>query len=211
MARQPKIQHIFNLLFERVIASETLAKNCFNYKERRSGGFRNLSKHTIYLIMELAFLQMFLAWEDFLEESFVRYMCGGKTASGYRPNLYVSPSCLDHAYDILRGQRAFIEWSNAGEVLRRARLFFKDGKPYDPAIAGALQELEEMRIFRNGIAHRSATANEQFENLARRLLGYHPRGLVPGFLLASVHSASGQTFLHRYSDIIKTIAAQIVP
>jgi hypothetical protein len=211
MARHPKIQHIFNLLCERVTGSEILAENCINYRERRSGGFRNLRRRTIYLITELAFLQIFLAWEDFLEESFVRYMCGGKAASGYRPNLYVSPSCLDHAYDILRGQKAFIEWSNAGEVLRRARLFFRDGEPYDPAIAGALQEFEEMRILRNGIAHHSATANGQFENLARALLGYRPRGLVPGLLLASVHSASGQTFLRRYSDIVKTVAAQIVP
>lgn len=211
MPPRPRIQSLLTLLCGRVTASETLADNCPSFQERRSGAFRNLGRRTVYLIMELSFLRIFLAWEDFLEQSFVRYMCGGMTASGYRPQLYVHPASLEHAYDILRGQRAFIEWSNGSEVLQRARLFFKNGYPYHPAIAGALQELEEMRILRNGIAHRSATAIRHFEDLARRLLGYRPRGLSPGVLLASVHWPSGRTYLHHYSEVVKAVAAQIVP
>lgn len=210
MPPRPKLQSLLALLHDRVTASEMLADNCPGFQERRSGTFRNLGRRTVYLIMELAFLRIFLAWEDFLEQSFVRYMCGGMTASGFRPQLYVHPPSLEHAHDILRGQRPFVEWSNGGDVLQRARLFFKNGYPYDPAIAGALEELDDMRILRNGIAHRSTTAIKAFEDLARKLLGHRPRGLVPGLLLASVHSRSGHTYLRHYSEVVKAVVAQIV-
>lgn len=211
MPPRPRLQPLLTLLYDRVTASEMLADNCPSFREKRSGALRNLGRRTVYLITELAFLRIFLAWEDFLEQSFVRYMCGGMTASGYRPQLYVNPVSLDHAYDILRGQRAFVEWSNGGDVLQRARLFFRNGRPYHPAIAGALQELDEMRILRNGIAHRSAAAIRHFEDLARKLLGYRPRGVTPGLLLASTHSPSGRTHLHHYSEVIKAVAYQIAP
>jgi hypothetical protein len=162
-------------------------------------------------MLELSFLRIFATWEDFLEETFIRYMCRGKTASAYCPKCYATPTSMEHALAILKGSRPFASWTSPSEIRERAKLFFKGGEPYENAVASAARELEEMRQIRNSVAHRSGSAWDQFQDMARKNLGYRPRGLSPGSFLATSGPAPGKRFFEFYCDTIIALAGLIVP
>jgi hypothetical protein len=154
---------------------------------------------------------MFLAWEEFLEASFIRYMCGAITNNGYRPRVYVSPTSLDHAlkFFILK-PRDYVEWSNGQQVIERAEMVFHDGEPYKSAIRPSLTDLDNMRLIRNAIAHRSGTSWKKFETAVRLLYGSRPRGLTPGLFLGLTHLGTGNPYIDYYKDVLSVAASRIV-
>jgi hypothetical protein len=159
----------------------------------------------------MAFLGMFLAWEDFLEESFIRYMCGAVTGTHYCPKVYVSPTNLDHALKFfIVKPRDYVEWSSGQQVIERAEMVFRDGEPYKSAIRPLLTDLDDMRQIRNSIAHRSGTSWRRFEALVRRILGSRPRRLTPGLFLGLTHAGVGRPYIQHYKDVLSVAASRIV-
>jgi hypothetical protein len=61
---------------------------------------RGLPFFQVEQIAELAYLRVYASWETFLEESFIRFMCGAPSASGSRPRRYVGPRTIEHARDL---------------------------------------------------------------------------------------------------------------
>lgn len=167
----------------------------------------------IEMVTELAFLRLLLAWENFLEESFIRYMVGSKSPSGFCPARTVTPATLRKALEIICGDRQYVEWISASEVIRRAERFFKDGEPYKNALESALTDLSEMNTIRNRIAHRSKSSKEKFSDLVRRKLGYGKQGMTSGrFLLTAKPMTSPQiVFFDDYVKLIETAGRIIVP
>jgi len=180
----PSVQPSLAALTNKVKGSLILSQEASAFYQKRRGKIQRIAQSKVYLITELAFLQLFLAWEDFLEETFIRYMCGGKTESGYSPRLRLEAQNMNHALELLKGSRQYVDWVESREIQNRARIFFEEGGPYQSAIDGAITELNHLKIIRNRIAHRSKSAEHQFDELTRQqLLGYRPKGLTPGLLL----------------------------
>jgi len=149
----------------------------------------------VEMITELSFLRIFIAWENFLEESFIRYLVGAKSPSGYIPKRTVSPSNMEIAKKILSGERKeYIRWNSASEVVARAEIYFKDGEPYANAIRGATIDLDDMNIIRNRITHMSSTSKTKFNNFVRRRFGHGKSGMTPGRFLLTQQVAQ-TTFL----------------
>lgn len=159
-----------------------LADDATKFRESRSGTYRPIRKLTAYSIVELSFLKFYISWENFLEQTFVRYMCGGANSSGYSPVRYVQPRTIKHAFNMIRQERRYIDWTASDVVINRALLYFRDGEPYASAI-GSLPELEEMRKVRNRIAHRSEYSERAFVVLsttkARTLSERHDPWKIP--------------------------------
>jgi hypothetical protein len=163
-------------------------------------------------ISELSFLRIYVAWEEFLEESFARFLCGAKTQSGFQPRRYASPKNLDHAKALVTGLERggrFADWSKRETVLDRAQLLFKDGRPYAGPLRAAARELDDMRTIRDRIAHRSALVRANFLKLVERRLGlaYH---FPPGRFLLRNAAGGAQSHLALFSDAIILLAEQIV-
>src|SRR5450759_4504299 len=76
-------------------------------------------------IVELAFMQSFLTWEGFLEESFILYLLGKKSPSGFSPVRHAIPTNRQHAVDLLASDTRHTDWTAADRVVRRATRFFK--------------------------------------------------------------------------------------
>jgi len=164
------------------------------------------------LLAELSFLRIFLAWEEFLEETFIRYMRGAKTGSGYGPRCFVNPTTLEHASQILTSPRQYVDWTTPSEAIKRAKLYFHQGEPYASALLGATEDLQDMNTIRNRIAHSSAHAKQQFRSLVLRKFGYNPAGMGPGRLLLHTIPPHGQqTFFEHHANVILTLSAMIVP
>lgn len=164
-------------------------------------------------IVELAFLRSFLAWESFLEESFILHMLGKQPKKGKPPHRYVMPPNRKAAFTLTAEGRGYAKWEVASEVATRATRFFRDGRPYTAPLRAAQTKLDEARTLRNAVAHRSETAQKNFETLARNELGGSlPPGMtVGGFLnMSRPASVPPQSFLEHYLDSLQLVAETIV-
>lgn len=132
-----RLDFLLEMFENNINKSLTLVNNLNNYHEYRDGELRPILLKNMNLIAELVFLKIFISWESFLEQTFIRFMCGGVTSSGYCPDRYVKPKKLDHAMNILLQNREYLDWTRWNEVKIWAQNFFKNGEPYKPAILGS--------------------------------------------------------------------------
>jgi len=165
----------------------------------------------IEIIAEMAFLRVFMAWENFLEESFIRYLVGAASPAGYCPERFVNPPNMVIAEKLIKGEREYVRWNSASDVINRSDLFFKDGEPYKNVLQGATTELNEMNTIRNRIAHKSTYSKNKFTDFVRRTFGHRIRGMTPGrFLLTPKDASSRITYFDHYVEIIKYASRTII-
>lgn len=164
------------------------------------------------IIVEMAFLRIFVAWESFLEESFIRYAVGAVSPSGYAPSTLIHPRNIGHAQELVLSGRDYVPWNSASEVVRRSAPYFQDGEPYRSALDTAAVELDEMNTIRNRITHKSINSKSKFNAFIRRKFGHGVRGMTPGkFLLTLPSSSPPNTFLDYYIEVIRIASSMIVP
>jgi hypothetical protein len=166
------------------------------------------------MIAEIALVKLFISWEDFLEETFVRYLAGASSMGGRKPPRLVAVSGTDAARRILYSNtsRGYLNWTNAGEIVKRAEAYFRDGEPYSTPIRSITSEIDEMTVIRNRIVHESDVARKKFSSLIRSKLGHGGRGMTPGrFLLTLNKNLSPPTsFLDNYGAVLDVAAGMIV-
>lgn len=160
-------------------------------------------------IVEWALVKVHAAWESFLESSFIAYMLGEKTASGFGPSRYVFPNDAQHALALILAGREYFPWTSPDAVRRQSTLCFQNGQPFSDIVNSTI-ELQEVNTLRNTIVHGSRVAVEKFKTLVRdKMLTVPPRINPSTFLLAS---QSGQrTYFTYYCKKLSIIANKIVP
>ncbi len=149
-----------------------------------------------------AFLNLFIAWETFLEQSLGELMIGNLTISGSAPVRYVSPRTEKAARDIIKHVRPFFDYGNHGYVMTLVNQYFENGYPYEPHLSGVVQDLADLRTMRNASAHITSTTRLALENLALRVLQISSIGInLYTFLMATdPNSANGDTVYATYRD-----------
>ena len=90
-------------------------------------------------ITKAAFLNLFIAWETFLEASFAELMTGSATLNGLQPVKYVSPISLVAARDLVIGHNRYFDYGQHQNVLKIAGLYFQGGHPYEKHLKIFLQ------------------------------------------------------------------------
>ncbi|MDP2918948.1 MAG: hypothetical protein Q8O43_01850 [Dehalococcoidia bacterium] len=181
------------------------------YYRKRAKNYVPVTQQQKQVMTELAFLHLFLAWEDFLEQSFIRYMCGATTSVGYSPKRFISPTALSHALQIVQTRnRSYADWTDIDEVMNLARLYFANGDPYDSALRPMLVDFKHMNTIRNSIAHRSGTSQTKLRDTTRGLVGYLPRKLTAGVLLMTLVPTENITFLEKYCHLVRVAAQRII-
>ncbi len=171
-----------------------------------------LSQEQTYSIVELTFVRMCASWEEFLETSFVCYMTGTKTASGFGPVRYVLAPDKNHASAIIRGDREYVRWTTPSSLSDRARLCFKEGDPYSRVIDSVSNDMQDINTVRNAVAHSSIGAFEKFKSLVREKLGTAPLGVRPAtFLLTTKKAGSSANYMSYYYNKMKMIAHRVIP
>jgi hypothetical protein len=129
-------------------------------------------------VVELAFLGLVAAWDEFLEQSFVRYLAGAKSSDGSSPSLRLGKAHdIAHAYHIISGDPAFdptknySRFSDTRWVIDLSKIYFERGSPYATALHPNHQVLQHATRLRNRVAHNSTKSREDFKRTARALLG----------------------------------------
>ncbi len=166
------------------------------------------------MLIELAFLKSFLAWEKFLEESFVLYLLGKKSPRNYSPKRFIEPPNREYAIKLtLPENRLYADWDNHETVQIRAQRFFVNGEPYYRILTSNTYLFRELQTVRNAMVHRSTSSHEKFEKLVRDQLGALPPRLNVGkfLIITQPHSNPPVSFFDRYLTQITRSAHQIIP
>lgn len=208
---RPKVNTHLTIFMKRIDEACNLVDEMKEYKIVRDGNIRQIKSASASKIIEMAFLEMFLSWEEFLESSFIKYMCGAKTISGYHPKRFAFPPNIEHAqkFLLLNGRR-YSDWSNPQDVIQRAETVFSNGDPFASALRPSVGNLENIRTIRNAIAHKSGTALQKFFDIVRQNLGSKPRGITPGMFLQKINQNTNISYFDYYRQILETASNLIV-
>jgi hypothetical protein len=164
-------------------------------------------------IVELAFMKAFLTWEGFLEESFILYLLGKKSPTGYKPVRHALPTNRQHAVELLASDTRHTDWTAADRVVKRATRFFKGGHPFVNVIHPQIHLLDNLKTIRNALSHESEEAADKFETFVRNELTYFPPGMLPGTFLVALkpHHSPPTTYLQFYAENFRSMAEAIIP
>lgn len=125
-----------------------------------------------FYVYEAAYLVVFSAWENLLEQALVRFLCGYSCSRGS----FVRPSGLPHfrslatAHAALVGKKGFVLWHDPAQVIKRCNAWLV-GAPHVAIVGSAIAELERYATIRNHIAHRSLDTRKKFDLVALALVG----------------------------------------
>lgn len=126
-------------------------------------------------LYEMAYLRIFLAWEVFLEESFVRSLCGYHTVMG-PPDLIVSKQkSLADARIAMLGTSYYVTWASPHLIVIRCQRFLRNSG-HETVVASNQIRLKWFAATRHRIAHSSAHAKSRFGDATMNLAGRRYRG-----------------------------------
>ena len=152
---------------------------------------------------ELRFVRATLAWEEFLEQTFLCYLRGCRSVIGRSYALSVSAATnLASAQAAAIGTAPFGKWLNERWTLNRATAVFTGVHPYT-ALASPV--FPEIRGIRNRIVHRSRNVRIEFQRIVVSLYGSTRPGMTPGRLLSD--SVLGIPRIDSYLNLLKTVAS----
>lgn len=193
---------------------QTLAADSQTFQLVHGRMSSHIGQRRVELIVGACALGIHLSWEDFVEATFIRYLCGAKTRNSFSPTLNSGrQKRIADALAMLLGTQQYLSWS-IKSTLSRAQAHFLNGDPYQQSIAAIRGPLEDLIVVRNRFAHRSSFSQSEFRSLVRREYGYLPRGITPGRFLLSAPINKGFTYpnyLDYYSQFLLSAARLICP
>ncbi len=134
-------------------------------------------------LYELAFLRVFIEWEIFLEQTFVRYLCGYRSIHGlYPPTAGSYCTTIFAAGSLIFGTNGFALWHNPTRVVNRSQQHLTLC-PHEVVIQSNIARLEHFAAVRHRIAHGQIDAKRKFDAATMALCGRRYRGGRPGRFL----------------------------
>lgn len=227
--RPPRVDHVREALLREIGSSQSLisAIQVIPLSVRFTARPHLHPKYTRQVV-ELAFMGMVSAWEEFLERSLVRYVAGAQTASGFHPtHKFGKANNLGHAYELLSQDvdynptKHYLKVTDPRWVWRTADFFFSQ-HPYS-GLSQYSDLLKHGSSIRNRVAHSSEKCRTDFKATVVYFL--HPAGnaLAQGYgagdlLMTSVQRHFAQQAIQRnlthfqaYAELYESLARQIVP
>lgn len=180
--------------------------------KKLSVAIKNSNLHQIQKesVVELAFLRIFIAWENFLEDSFLRYLIGGRSCSGKVPQKFINPPNIKKAEEIIAGEKnKYIQWNLLEYIIPRSEIYFKDGEPYKNILQTIAVDINNMNKIRNRITHQSKRSGDDFKIFIRQEFGHGIKGMTPGRLLLKNKDNQTITYFDYYSGIIEKTGDEI--
>jgi hypothetical protein len=158
-----------------------------------------------------AFLNLYIAWESFIEDALTKLMSGGATISGVHPTRYVSPLTQDAAKGMVIGINRYFDYANHDNVRKTINMYFDGGYPFEPHLSAIATDLGDLRTMRNSSAHITTTTQKALEALAQRIFSTPQPGIDLYQLLTATHPSSGgkATVFEEAKSKLLTVAALI--
>lgn len=150
-------------------------------------------------IVENSFMKIYLAWEQFLEKTFIAYLQNATDMKGLTYTRYGIPLNDQHAYDMLRGTKNYPDWTKLEDINRLSKIYFDNSGPY-AILTSSSVELLEMKTIRNRISHVSENSLKQFNSLLAKNISQI--NIEPGDYLMTLKDGAN-TYFTFYVDMLK--------
>jgi hypothetical protein len=162
-------------------------------------------------ITDSAYLKIFIAWETFLEDSFIQYMLGEHSISGKVIGCCVQPKYKKHANNLLIGTQRYVDWSNPDIIRKLCNLYFNSGNPFDTFISSISFDISDLKTIRNAAAHLTSTTQQQLDSLGTRKLKRQCNNLKVSDILFAFdpESTANETILTTYLNKLDICAEGI--
>lgn len=161
-------------------------------------------------LYEMAFLRTFIEWEVFLEQTFLRYMCGYSSVHGlFQPTQGQHCTSIAQAEGLVFGARGFALWHDPTRVTNRA-IRFLTSCPHELVVQSNVARLQMFGHIRHRVAHGQDDARTKFDAATMFICGRRYRGGRPGRFLRDWDSTSpGRRWIDVLSLELSGLAAQI--
>ena len=173
---------------------------------------RNLHPTRLEALYEMAYLRIFVGWEAFLEEVFLRYLCGYSSIHGTAVLLpgVSYETTLAHAEQTLLAGSRYVLWHNPATVATRARRFFQ-ASPIAAVVLSNTARLDELAAVRHRITHAQEDARRNFDRATMAIAGKRYRGARPGAFLRDLDTTTmpSTRWLERLGKEVEGLAQQI--
>jgi len=177
-----------------------------------ANGSYKIAQNLREFICESAFLRIFIAWETFLEKSFVDYLLNEPSILNNRPAKWVNPISKEHAQEIIIGNQRYMDWSNPEAIRKMSQIFFHQGYVFNTTLSAINNDLMDLKAIRNSAAHMSSTTSGKLDGVSTRILNTPCVNYTAYRLLFSVDprsAAANLTVLDRYLQILDVAAEEI--
>jgi hypothetical protein len=163
---------------------------------------------------EMAFLRVFIAWEDLLEQAFIRYLAGYSNSRGrLTPARGITFSANIAASEAqLYGGQQYVLWHSTPKVIARSQRFFLLGL-HEQVCQSNLARLEAFAAIRHRIAHGQDDAKTKFDAATMLLAGKRYYGSRPGSFLREFDASltPSRRWIEIISNELVGLISQIVP
>ena len=211
--RMPNLAGAFALAADRAVDLTTAGETARVLLSFGRAHSRLLDHRKIELLYEMAFLRIFNEWEVFLEESFIRYLCGyaGQIGPFQLTQGHHFPSMANATVAFLGGQ-SYKLWHKPQTVIARAQSFMV-GSSHETVFSSALPDLTEFAAVRHRIAHGQKHAKAAFDQATMNLNAIRYPGSSAGRFLRDWNNSANTPirWIHAITRDLKSYAAQIAP
>lgn len=171
-----------------------------------SVALRELTPYRLEALYEFAYLRVILAWEQLMEEAFLRYLCGCAGPGGV-PNLISAPFArIEDAHRAIFAGRDYLLWY-PDKAVKRSQAYFTNG-PIELVLSSSFSRLEWIFAIRHRIAHVSDHARVEFDKATMGLAGRRFPGSRPGAFLRS-HNSPTERWLDSLGRELSALAHQL--
>jgi hypothetical protein len=151
----------------------------------QGNSLQRLKLQQVELAYELAFLRIYIALEVFLEQVFLRILCGYTIKNGIQEPITLSTGyfgTIAGAESHMLGQRNYVPWHSPTDIVRRAKRYFLSSN-FEIVISSASSRLEEFSAVRHRIAHAQNHARTKFDQVTMSLASRRYAGSSAGRFL----------------------------
>lgn len=164
-------------------------------------------KNLHYKVVESCFVDVFNCWESFLENTFIYYLLGHQNLKGESYKCYAKPKDKKHAYNIIKGIRAYPKWTEFQELSCLSGLYFEDHGPFACLEENPL-EINEVKNIRNFISHKSEKSKQVFQQVLIRNLSIKDNINAAEYLL-KIKTKEKITYFAYYTEFLRLYVDRI--
>lgn len=164
-------------------------------------------------VVESAFLRVFIAWETFLEDIFIKYMMGEQPLITPIANRYANPIDIKHAKSFLLGPntRPFVDWSTPDTIRNLSTIYFGNTNILNTTISSIYTDFLNLKTIRNAAAHMTSSTGGKLDVLASNIMRSPQVGIRPASLLLWIDPLppTPNTVFYNYIQLLDTSAELI--
>lgn len=160
-----------------------------NLSSYRSGSSLLEPKYQ-FLVNEVLMLRIFSILEFSFAEVAYRLSCGASYLNANSPSLFYKCKNIQDAHSKMlslgrRNPKRFLKWTTEKDIKDNIRYIIDPNDPYISYLKIHSSLIEEMRVVRNHISHKTNSTRQEYKNLIRTKYGANAK-LAVGVFLTSV-------------------------